>query len=163
MELVILWIRKSFNLVQDRSSDSTEQQMAENRNQILLLDVRSMAEYEVSHLQGAIRIDPDTSDMNHLTKELGLADCNEEREVICYCTVGYRSSKVAQKLVEFLASNAGQTLRRSLRVYNLEGGLVKWANEGKPMVDCKEQPTSLVHPYSSMWAYLVKPEFRAKI
>ncbi|XP_059511421.1 tRNA uridine(34) hydroxylase-like [Stegostoma tigrinum] len=163
MDLVIMWIRKSFNLVQDRGSDSTQQRLAEDQKWTLLLDVRSPAEYEVSHLQGAIRVDPETTDMDHLVKDLGLADCDEEREVVFYCTVGYRSSKLAQKMEEFLASDAGQTLRGALRVYNLEGGLVKWANESKPMVDRFGQPTKLVHPYNNMWAYLVKPEFRAPL
>ncbi|XP_067866899.1 uncharacterized protein [Heterodontus francisci] len=122
MEPVICWIRKSFSSVQDLSSDAMEQLMAENPNRIMLLDVRSPAEYEISHLQGAVRIDPEATNMDDVVKDLGLADCNEVREVVCYCTVGYRSSKVAQKLSEFLASDAGQRLHMSLKVYNLEGG-----------------------------------------
>ncbi|XP_067864636.1 sulfurtransferase Alvin_2599-like [Heptranchias perlo] len=163
MEPVIWWIRQSFKSVQDLTSDSMERQIAENRDQMLLLDARSPAEYEVSHLEGAVRIDPDSTNMDHVVKQLGLADCKEVRAVVCYCTVGYRSSKVAQKLNEFLASDSGQGLRGSLKVYNLEGGLVKWANERKPIVDGTNQPTSLVHPYNTMWGQLLAPEFRARI
>ncbi|XP_041054181.1 uncharacterized protein LOC121283543 [Carcharodon carcharias] len=163
MEPVIWWIRKSFNSVQDLSSEAAEQLIVKNQNRILLLDIRSPPEYEISHLQGAIRIDPETTNMDHLVKDLGLADCIEITEVICYCTVGYRSSKVAQKLLEFLASDAGQHLRGLLKVYNLEGGLVKWANERKAIVDSENQPTSLVHPYNMMWGQLLEPAFRAQI
>ncbi|XP_072326082.1 tRNA uridine(34) hydroxylase-like [Scyliorhinus torazame] len=163
MEPVIWWIRKSFSSVQDLSSDATEQLIVTNQNRILLLDVRSPAEYQVSHLQGAIRVDPETTNMGELVKTLGLEDSHEMTEVVCYCTVGYRSSKVAQKLLEFLASDAGQGLRGPLKVYNLEGGLVKWANERKAIVDSENQPTNLVHPYSTMWGQLLEPAHRARI
>ncbi|XP_078080729.1 sulfurtransferase Alvin_2599-like [Mustelus asterias] len=162
MEPVIWWIRKSFNSVQDLSSDAMEQLMT-NQGRIVVLDVRSPGEYQISHLQGAVRVDPETTDMDHLVTNLGLEESNESTDVVCYCTVGYRSSKVAQKLMEFLASDAGRGLRGSLKVYNLEGGLVKWANERKAIVDSENQPTSLVHPYSVMWGKLLEPEFRAKI
>ncbi|XP_078404429.1 uncharacterized protein LOC144684481 [Cetorhinus maximus] len=163
MEPAIWWIRKSFNSVQDLSSEAAEQLIVKNQNRILLLDVRSPPEYEISHLQGAVCIDPETANMDHLVKDLGLADSTEITEVVCYCTVGYRSSRVAQKLLEFLASDAGQHLRRRLKVYNLEGGLVKWANERKAIVDSENQPTSLVHPYNMMWGQLLEPAFRAQI
>ena len=29
----------------------------------------------------------------------------------------------------------------------MEGGLFKWANEGKPMVDHKNRPTTKAHPH----------------
>uniref|UniRef100_UPI00398F85ED tRNA uridine(34) hydroxylase-like isoform X1 n=2 Tax=Pristiophorus japonicus TaxID=55135 RepID=UPI00398F85ED len=163
MEPVIWWVRKSFQSVQVVSSAALEQRLAQNRDQMLLLDTRSAAEYEVSHLEGAVRIDPETTDMEHVVKELGLTDCAGGRDVVCYCTVGYRSSGVAQKLGEFLASEAGQGLCGPPKVYNLEGGLVKWANERKAIVDSQNQPTSLVHPYSAVWAPLLEPEFRARI
>ncbi|XP_051891896.1 uncharacterized protein LOC127581477 [Pristis pectinata] len=163
MNPVIWWIRTSFQSVQDLGSDPLLQQLTQNQGQMLLLDVRSPAEYEVSHLEGAVRVDPETTDMEQVVRELGPADAETTREVVCYCTVGYRSSRLAQRLGQFLASEAGQGLRHSLRVYNLEGGLVKWANERKPIVDGKGQPTHLVHPYSAVWAPLLEPEFRAQI
>ncbi|XP_072909183.1 sulfurtransferase Alvin_2599-like [Hemitrygon akajei] len=163
MNPVIWWIRTSFRSVQDLESNDLQERLKPGRRQVLLLDVRSPAEYEVSHLEGAIRIDPETTDMEKVVKELGLADSQAERDVVCYCTVGYRSSKLVQGLGKFLARETGEGLGNSQRIYNLEGGLVKWANEGKPIVDSKEQPTQLVHPYSSVWAYLLEPQFRAPI
>ncbi|XP_062887826.1 sulfurtransferase Alvin_2599-like [Mobula hypostoma] len=161
MNPVIWWIRTSFQSVQDLESNHLLERLKQSRNQVLLLDVRSPAEYEVSHLEGAVRVDSETTDMEKTVKELGLADSQVDRDVVCYCTLGYRSSKMAQSLGQFLARDLGQGLSHSQRIYNLEGGLMKWANEGKPIVDSKEQPTQLVHPYSKVWAYLLKPELRA--
>ncbi|GCC39698.1 hypothetical protein chiPu_0023861 [Chiloscyllium punctatum] len=129
---------------------------------VFFQDVRSTAEYEVSHVQGAIRIDPDTSDMDHLTKELGLAG-SMDKTVVCYCTAGYHGSEMAEKLQHSLTQGREQEGRGSPKVYNLEGGLAKWANERRPMVDSKEQPTKGVHPYNKEWAYLLQPEFRAPL
>ncbi|XP_078278120.1 sulfurtransferase Alvin_2599-like [Rhinoraja longicauda] len=161
MNPVIWWIRSSFQSVQDMGSDSLVQQLAQKSGHILLLDVRSAAEYEVSHLEGAVRIDPDTSDVETVVKDLGLTASEPARDVVCYCTVGYRSSRLAQRLDQALS--AGAKGSPSPRVYNLEGGLVKWANEGKPIVDSGGKPTPLVHPYSAIWAPLLQRECRAKI
>lgn len=167
MNPIIWWIRSSFQSVQDMGSDSLVQQLAQKPGHVLLLDVRSVAEYEVSHLEGAVRIDPDTSDVGTVVKELGLTASGPARDVVCYCTVGYRSSRLAQQLDQALSTGAqgspGPSPSPSPRVYNLEGGLVKWANEGKPIVDSGGMPTPLVHPYSAVWSYLLQPEFRAKI
>ncbi|XP_069767719.1 tRNA uridine(34) hydroxylase-like [Narcine bancroftii] len=154
MNGIIWWIQNRFQSVQHLGSDLLSQHLAQDRNQVVLLDVRSLAEYEVSHLEGAIHVDPETSDMEQLVNELGLAGRAANSQVVCYCTVGYRSCMLAKRLAPFLPS---------LRVYNLEGGLVKWANERRSIVDSREQPTRLVHPYSSTWTYLLKPAFRAQI
>ncbi|XP_059829687.1 uncharacterized protein LOC132396162 [Hypanus sabinus] len=163
MNPVIWWIRNSFQSVQGLESKDLQERLKLGREQLLLLDVRSPAEYEVSHLEGAIHVDPQTTDMEKLVKELGLADSLADRDVVCYCTLGYRSCKLAQGLGKVLARETGEGVGNSQRIYNLEGGLMKWANEGKPIVDSKEQPTQLVHPYSSVWAYLLEPQFRAPI
>ncbi|XP_048477306.1 uncharacterized protein YqhL-like [Rhincodon typus] len=162
MEPVTEWIRHWFPTVGNVCPSQLEQLVKENRQQILLLDVRSPAEYEVSHLQGAVRIDPETTDVDHLVKDLGLAG-SMDKTVVCYCTAGYHGSEMAEKLRRSLTQGSEQEGPGSLKVYNLEGGLVKWANESKPMVDRLGQATNLVHPYNNMWAYLVKPEFRAPL
>lgn len=82
------------------------------------------------------------------------------RDVVCYCTVGYRSSRAAQLLSGFRAQEvAGRDL--GTKFYNLRGGLVAWASERRPMVDQQEKPTPVVHPYNSVWARLLEPEFQA--
>jgi len=40
------------------------------------------------------------------------------------------------------------------RVYNLEGSIFQWANEGRPV--CKDdRPTMLVHPNDALWEDLL--------
>ncbi|XP_072909182.1 tRNA uridine(34) hydroxylase-like [Hemitrygon akajei] len=163
MEPVTEWIRHRFPSVQNLGSDAVEKLLREERERLLVLDVRSPAEYEVSHLEGAIRVDPQTTDMEKVMKELGLAGDLKDKEVVCYCTVGYHGSEMAQKLQQALASGPEQPGHDCPVVYNLEGGLAKWANERKPIMDGKQQPTRLVHPYNKVWAELVEPEFRAPI
>ena len=46
------------------------------------------------------------------------------------------------------------------KVYNLEGSLFKWANEGRAMVDDKGEPTVYAHPYNTMFGKLLKSELR---
>ncbi|XP_041053176.1 thiosulfate sulfurtransferase GlpE-like [Carcharodon carcharias] len=162
MEPVSEWIRQRFPTVENVCSDTVEQLLKENRERVLLLDIRSPPEYEISHLPGAIRIDPEATNMDHLVKDLGLAG-SMDKTVICYCTAGYHGSEMAQRIRSFLTHDDRQEGSDSLKVYNLEGGLAKWANERKAIVDSENQPTSLVHPYNTEWAQLLEPEFRAPI
>ncbi|XP_067864635.1 uncharacterized protein [Heptranchias perlo] len=163
LEPITEWIRQRFHTVENVCSDAVEQLVKENREGVLLVDARSPAEYEVSHLEGAVRIDPDNTNMDHVVKQLGLADCSKDKTVVCYCTAGYHGSEMAQNLSNFLTRDPGQKQDGSLKVYNLEGGLVKWANERKPIVDGTNQPTSLVHPYNAVWGQLLEPRLRAPI
>lgn len=59
---------------------------AEERK-ILLLDVRTEEEFEVSHLESALRVEPGTTDFTHLA-------LSPDALVVAYCSVGYRSAAV---------------------------------------------------------------------
>lgn len=111
-----------------------------------VLDARSEAEYTVSHLKEAKRIDPDYPNL------APLAELSKDRPIIVYCSVGYRSAAVASRLVQ-----AGFS-----RVYNLEGSLFQWVNSGSPVFK-DGRPTLLVHPYNSLWGRLVKRRYRAQV
>ncbi len=113
--------------------------------QLLILDARTEAEYTVSHLAGAQRVDI-TSDAAIATL---LKTDSKDKQVVVYCSVGYRSAKVAQQLQQSGFQNS----------FNLEGGLFRWANEGRPIVHA-EQPTQLVHPYNKWWGLLLKKQHR---
>jgi len=71
---------------------------------------------------------------------------------VTYCSVGYRSAKMAQRL-----RNAGYT-----NVQNLEGSIFEWANEHRPLVRDGE-PTKQVHPYSALRGHLLRDEVRAPL
>lgn len=107
-----------------------------------LLDVRTSEEFAVSHLRGAIRVDPERPDL----RSLKLA---QRSPVVVYCSVGYRSAAIIDDL----------RARGVDEVYNLEGGIFAWANEGHPIVR-DQAPASLVHPYDAIWGRLLRRDLR---
>jgi rhodanese-related sulfurtransferase len=116
-----------------------------NREAPILLDVREPKEFAVSHLPGARRVDPDTD-----VKKL-LASLTPNRSVVLYCSVGYRSSNLAARLLEAGAQD----------VRNLEGSIFRWANEGFPLKR-NGMPAHQVHPYSSRYAEMLHPNLRSE-
>lgn len=116
-----------------------------DREAPILLDVREPNEFAVSHLPGARRADPDTD-----VKKL-LASLTPKRPVVLYCSVGYRSSKLAAQLIKAGASD----------VHNLEGSIFRWANEGLPL-QRDGMPAHQVHPYSSRYAEMLHPNLRSE-
>lgn len=115
------------------------------RKDFVLFDVREPAEFAVSHLEGAVRISPSTwrnTFLKNHGKEL------KGKTIIFYCSVGVRSSKMAEYLREDLASIGAR------QVYNLKEGIFGWANHGAPMVNQKGI-TNKVHPYDNHWGQLV--------
>lgn len=114
------------------------------RAQPSLLDVRTKAEFEVSQIPGAHRVEPGTD-----PAEIKLP---KDQPIVTYCSVGYRSGALAEKMRE-----AGFT-----NVQNLSGSIFQWANEGRPLVH-DGQPSHKVHPYNSTWGKLLKPELRAPV
>jgi rhodanese-related sulfurtransferase len=110
--------------------------------QPILLDIREPEEFEVSHLKHAKLADSKRVAMT-LLKNTGRDD-----PVVLYCSVGYRSSKMAQELQEAGFRN----------VHNLEGSIFQWRNEGKPVYrDGVMVPQ--VHPYDRNWGQLLRREF----
>lgn len=111
----------------------------------VLLDARSAEEFAVSHLDGAIRIDPDHPDPS-------LAGRDRRRTIVVYCSVGYRSARVARALAQ-----AG-----FVDVRNLEGGIFAWANAGRAVHRGRRRVRD-VHPYDDHWGSLLHPELRTRV
>ncbi len=108
----------------------------EEGKQIIILDTRSPEEYGVSHLPEAKFVDYKrfkTEDVQHIDKNA---------EVVVYCTVGYRSERIGEKLLDMGFTN----------VKNLYGGIFQWANEERPLLNKNNQPTDSVHTYSRSWS-----------
>ena len=101
----------------------------------VLLDTRTKAEYDVSHLPNARWVGYDDFEMNRIE---GIP---KNANVVVYCSVGYRSERIGEKLLK-----AGYQ-----RVHNLNGSLFEWVNEGNAVVDNHEKPTKRVHAYSKLW------------
>ena len=108
-----------------------------------LLDARSQSEFDVSHLIGAVRVDPDASGLDPQALAL-----SRDSVIVVYCSVGYRSAAVARRLTK-----AGFE-----RVYNLQGGIFEWANQGRSVYREGERVES-VHPYNRTWGRLLDARF----
>jgi rhodanese-related sulfurtransferase len=111
----------------------------------VLFDVREVSEYAVSHIPGAVRVDPGIGTSEFIRK---FGQVINGKTVVFYCSVGVRSSKLA---------NASQRQLESLgakRVYNLEGGIFAWHNRQMPLVN-QRGPTQFVHPYNQKWGTLL--------
>ncbi len=108
----------------------------ENSNAIFL-DTRSKKEFEVSHLENAQFIDYESFELNQLNLPI-----NTEDTIIVYCSVGYRSEKVGEQLIE-----AGYT-----NVFNLYGGIFEWKNNQYPVYNSNGDLTDSVHTYNKDWS-----------
>lgn len=105
----------------------------------LLLDARTPAEFRVSHLRGARFVNFDS-----LARET-FAGLDRTRPVVVYCSVGYRSERLGERLHALGFKD----------VRNLYGGLFEWVNQGHPVYDARGL-TRNVHPYSPLWSPWLK-------
>jgi len=124
---------------------------------LVVYDVRPMEEYCISHIEGSQRVNPDCSDVAE--KSVLLREGLEKKEVVCYCSLGYRSSKYASLLFQQMRNDDPDVVQR-VTIYNLEGSLFKWANETRGMVDNSNQRTIYAHPYNMIWGKLLSYDLR---
>jgi rhodanese-related sulfurtransferase len=110
----------------------------------VLLDARTPAEFAVSHLRGARRIDPEAAGLDPI-------ELAHDTPLVVYCSVGLRSASVAERL-----ARTGFT-----HVYNLEGGIFQWANEGREVYRGAER-VAKVHPFDRGWGRLLRKELRSE-
>ncbi len=103
---------------------------------VLLLDAREREEYNVSHIPKAVFIG-----YNHFEKE-ALKDVPKDKPIVVYCSIGYRSEKMGEKLQKM-----GFT-----KVYNLYGSIFEWVNQGNIIVDNQGITTKKVHTFNRNWS-----------
>lgn len=109
---------------------------ARDKEGVLFLDARERPEYEVSHIPGAIHIGYDDWDSS-LMEAVPI-----DREIVVYCSVGYRSEKIGNKL-KALGYH---------RVHNLYGSIFEWVNRDFPVVDSGHQTVRRIHTYNKQWS-----------
>jgi rhodanese-related sulfurtransferase len=137
--LLIGWIRRRFPDVAVITCEELADRLAGEGPMPLLIDARGPEEFALSHLAGARRLPgPDAS---------GAAGLAREAAIVVYCSVGYRSARLARSLRQ-----AGFT-----DVRNLEGSLFRWANQGQPLAGTG-YARPRVHPFHPCWALLLEPE-----
>jgi len=103
---------------------------------MVLLDIRSDEEYAVSHIAGATKIDYDDFEKKDVQ------NIPIDTEIIVYCSIGYRSEKIGEKLMEFGYTN----------VKNIYGGIFQWKNDGFVVVNNNSIETDSVHTYNKNWS-----------
>ena len=137
-EKTLRLVRDTFPDVPQMSTERLATLLGQGED-VVLLDARSEEEFETSHLQGAARAENFRS-ARDILKARG-----EKPIVVVYCSVGYRSSRLARQLRSRDVEN----------VFNLEGSLFKWANEGRP-VHRGGEPVQAVHPFDDDWGKLLE-------
>ncbi|MFZ1571668.1 MAG: rhodanese-like domain-containing protein, partial [Candidatus Kapaibacterium sp.] len=103
----------------------------EKSNDVILLDSREKKEYDVSHLKNSIWVG--YSDFN-LERLKGI---DKSSKIVVYCSVGYRSEKISEKLLSNNYTN----------VSNLYGGIFEWVNNNSPIYDLNNKSTKKIHAY----------------
>jgi len=105
-------------------------------DQYVFLDAREKEEYLVSHI-------PDARHVGYRRfKAKKLADLDRDTPIVVYCSIGYRSEKVGEKL-----QKAGFT-----NVTNLYGSIFQWVNQGYPIATEHDSLTTDVHTYNKKWS-----------
>ncbi len=103
--------------------------------QYVFIDAREKNEFAVSHIKNAVWCGYDDFDISRL-KEI-----SKDKKIITYCSVGYRSEKIAEKLIQ-----AGYK-----DVSNLYGGIFEWKNESNPIYDNNGYATEKIHAFNYIY------------
>lgn len=113
----------------------------------VFLDARELQEFNVSHIPQARYIGYDKFNLQTIK------DIPKDKAIIIYCSIGYRSEKIGEKLVKAGYKN----------VKNLYGSIFEWVNRSLPLVDNANKPTKVVHTYNNSWSkYVTNPAFVKK-
>ncbi len=118
----------------ERIDSTSAQQLIEDKSP-LIIDARTIEEFETSHLEQAMRFEP--SILNSMDKK---------QPILIYCTVGVRSNRLAKQL-----SDAGFR-----EVYDMKDGIIGWANNAQPVIDSSNELTDRIHTYNKSVSPLLK-------
>ncbi len=102
----------------------------------ILLDIRAVEEYNISHIPNAYFVNYN----NFTTHKLDTID--RSTTLIVYCSVGYRSERIGEKLIKMGFKD----------VKNLYGGIFEWVNKGNKVINASGKITNRVHTYNKNWS-----------
>jgi rhodanese-related sulfurtransferase/predicted small secreted protein len=130
-----LWLASCRNATANSAAGQTIEVLAVNDFEqklndttlVQLIDVRTPEEFESGHIKGAANIN-----VNDPGFESQVAALDKTKPVLVYCHSGHRSAGAA----DILASAGFQ------KIYNLDGGMMKWSSADKPVVSGTEAPAS---------------------
>ena len=86
--------------------------------EVVILDVRTVEEFNEGHIKGAILVDQNKSDfLKQVEQKLP-----KEKTIAIYCRSGRRSANAAERLA-----------KAGYRPVNLKGGILEWTKENMPV------------------------------
>ena len=97
---------------------------------VVFLDVRSPEERKISLIPGAISLEA----------FLARSEDYQNKKIITYCTIGYRSAMQTRALRS-----------KGFEAYNLEGSLLSWISDNGPLVTPEGGSTKRLHVFGSKW------------
>jgi len=118
-------------------------ELTSNYSNYTILDTRELNEYNTSHLDSAIHVGFTKFKIRETIKVISF-----EKPIVTYCTIGYRSEKIGEKL-----------LKKGYTVYNLYGGIFEWKNNDNTVVNNSNIRTNKIHCFNENWSkWLLKGE-----
>jgi len=120
----------------------------ENLQNIVLFDVRESDEFAVSHLDKAIRVDPDISGEEFLRR---YGEDMTGKQVIFYCATGRRSTSLAERVKTVIDTQQSPLPLPA----NMRGGIFRWHNSSQPLMN-QSGDTAYVHPYNWWWKRMIE-------
>jgi rhodanese-related sulfurtransferase len=109
------------------------------RDDVILLDTRSRAEFDVSRIAGARFVGYDEF------APQAVSDIPREATIVLYCSVGHRSEGIGRRLKDLGYRD----------VHNLYGSIFEWVNRGYPIVDSEGNRVHKLHTYDAQWSQWV--------
>ena len=131
IEKMVDEIEKKFKVPQIEANDLSKLM---GQKEIVLVDVRTEKERQVSIIKGAISEDEFLRQKEKL----------RNKTIVGYCTIGYRSSIFVKSLM-----NEGFK-----SIFNLRGSILLWTHAGQSVVNAQGQETNKVHVYGKAWDLL---------
>lgn len=95
-----------------------------SKENVILLDVRTLEEYEEIHLENALLL-PVQELTQETLNEIGLGESSKDKEIIIYCRSGSRS-QTAYNIMESL----GYT-----NIKSVSGGMIHWEEDQYPLTE----------------------------
>ena len=138
--LLFLVVFSMFTVQKQESSSGVENVSAQKAKELIekgdvfVLDVRTPAEFNLSHIEGATLIPVSNAFGSNLSPGYLLkARINEvpkNKKILVYCKTGGRSVEASTLL-----------LKAGYQVYNMKGGISSWTNAGYPVVSPETRET----------------------
>ncbi len=116
-------------------------QLLDSNPSIVILDVRTVEEFNEGHLKDAINIP-----VQELPERLGELDKNDD--ILVYCLAGVRGSQASQTLAD----------NEFPRAYNMDGGIRAWIGEGFSIITPATAPTATPTPTPTQPQEVSQPE-----